>query len=219
MNMGGGLVDGDAVDIEIDVLADATACFSTLSTSKVYKGSAGQSIHARIASGGLLVWAPEPTVCFEAARFSQDVCIEMAEGASLLWVEGLLAGRVESGERYAFHCVTTSMRVESKGLPIFIDALRLSRDDGELEPRFRRFSATGMIVCVGPRALPLAASWFEPSLSPAAASNRLAVSRLSSGDALARVLAVDAQSLARELGRLTADLCEVLGDDPAARKW
>ena len=70
---GGGLVDGDAVAIDVNVAAGATAFVSTQASTKVYRSFRGArtATVARIGAGGLLVLAPDPVVCDAGARYRQ----------------------------------------------------------------------------------------------------------------------------------------------------
>src|SRR5262245_38222153 len=70
---GGGLVDGDCVEIDIEVGAGAAAYFSTQASTKVYRSERGAvtGLRAAVAAGGLLIVMPDPVVCFAASRYVQ----------------------------------------------------------------------------------------------------------------------------------------------------
>ena len=59
---GGGLVDGDALRIDIDVERGAIAVISTQASTKVYRSphGASQQLRADVADDALLVLAPDP---------------------------------------------------------------------------------------------------------------------------------------------------------------
>src|SRR5262245_41650827 len=63
---GGGLVDRDALHLDLDVGPHAAALLATQAATKVYRSPHGTSMTmtARVADHGLLVVAPDPVVCF-----------------------------------------------------------------------------------------------------------------------------------------------------------
>src|SRR5512133_2101957 len=62
---GGGLVSGDAVELDLSIGAAATACLGTQAETKVYRdggGGGGARLHltASVGPGGLLALLPDP---------------------------------------------------------------------------------------------------------------------------------------------------------------
>ena len=101
VTFGGGLVDGDAIDTRIDVEAGATLVVFTQSSTKVFRGSARQSISARVA--GTLVLLPDPVAAFKDASYTQRVDVELAGDGRCLLLDGFTSGRAAYGERWAMN--------------------------------------------------------------------------------------------------------------------
>src|SRR4029078_11970610 len=111
---GGGLVDGDAIALDVTVGENAKAVIGTQAATKVYKCPAGedtQTLEARVARGGLLVVAPDPLVPFAGARYAQRATIRLEENARLAWLDVLACGRAARGERWAFSSYSSRTRV------------------------------------------------------------------------------------------------------------
>src|SRR5262249_51891808 len=105
-SLGGGLVDGDAIHLDVEVGPGACGLLGTQASTKVYRCPAGacrQETRARVAPEGLLVTIPDPIVCFAGARYGQSITVDLAPGASLVLVDTLTAGRSARGERWDFH--------------------------------------------------------------------------------------------------------------------
>jgi urease accessory protein len=150
-NFGGGLVGGDHIDLSLTVGPDAAALVATQASTKIYRSSRGssQSLDAEVGRNGLLVLLPDPVVCFAGASYRQDQRIRLDDGANLVLVDRLTAGRVEYGERWRFDEYASRILVWHGERLLLHDALRLTRREDELARRLDRFNCLTTIVLVG----------------------------------------------------------------------
>jgi len=65
------------------------------------------------------VW--DPLIPFAGARFDQQVAIQLAERARLLWSDASMAGRIAHGERWAFEQLSHSLTVTRLATPEYIE--------------------------------------------------------------------------------------------------
>lgn len=151
---GGGLVEGDRIELDVEVGAGARALLTTQASTKVFRSSTKQAanvLHARVRGGGLFASIPDPTVCFAGARFEQHIEVELAEDASACVVDVLHAGRVARGERWAMASYRNELSLtRSGGATLLRDALRLDPAHGSIAARMGRFDALATVVLVGP---------------------------------------------------------------------
>ncbi len=77
VTMGGGLLDGDAISLGVDVGAGAALVLTTQASTKVFRGTASQALSGQI--NGILVSVPEPVACFRDARYEQDTSLSLGE--------------------------------------------------------------------------------------------------------------------------------------------
>jgi urease accessory protein len=241
-NLGGGLVDGDRVDVDVDVGQDASALLGTQASTKIYRSPAGgpggwHRMSARVAPGGTLAIASDPIVCFAGARYEQAVEIELAPSASLWLLDGYSCGRSARGERWAFSRYASRTIVTRGGRRSIVDATRLDPGPGPLAERMGRFDIVLSLLVVGPRFAASRAAMLEshrdgPASSPLPHGELEGSVRLPSnetilvaaspldGDAcILRVAAERFEAASRALRSSFASLARVLGDDPFARKW
>ncbi len=125
---GGGLLGGDDIGLDIAVGAGARLLLTSQASTKVYRslgGTARWSVRATVAAGGILTALPEPVAPFAGARYRQDIAIDLAEDASLVWLDGLTAGRTARGERWAAEAIDLALTIRRAGRPLLIDRLRL----------------------------------------------------------------------------------------------
>lgn len=169
VTLGGGLVDGDSIDVDVTVEPGATLVLFTQATTKVFRGASRQSLRAQV--HGTLVWLPDPVACFRGARYTQDVDVTLHGEGSCVLLDGFTSGRAAFGDRWAFDALTTRTTISLANLgadrAIVRDALRLDVRDGDVSERMDRFEAMATLFVVGPRVRPL----FEPVMTPAHAED------------------------------------------------
>jgi urease accessory protein len=209
--LGGGLVDGDRLELEISVGPGARAFVSSQGPTRVFRSSRGASARtlARVAEGGALVLVPDPTACFGGASFAQSTEVQLAPGSSLALWDVLSAGR----ERWGFRRCQSSLRV----LPYLDERWILDPAHGPLEERMGRSGAIGTLLLAGPLFGAIAAGIREridagPALPGAAVIE--SASPLRDGALVVRVAAPTVQQLVQQLRRHLAALPSLLGDDP-----
>jgi urease accessory protein len=213
---GGGLVDGDALCLDLVVGAGAALYLTTQASTKIYPGTASQSLTADVGEQALLVALPDPVVPFAGARYRQRASLRLGATASLVWLESLTAGRVASGERWHADSYRSHLRVERGGLLLALDGLVLDPAHGKLAERLGRFDALATLLLVGPAAARLRQHVLDSGATDGPCL--VAPSPLADDVAVARLAATGAEALARALHALLLPLADLLGDDPLARK-
>jgi urease accessory protein len=223
---GGGLVAGDHMELDVEVGAGATALLATQAETKVYRSSGGaaatQVLRARVARGGTLAVMPDPVSPFSGARYRQEQRCVLEDGASLLLVDALVAGRTACGERWAFESYRSRTEIASGGNLILGEALSLQpRGGASLADRMGRYNAFAFAVVVGPAfstgASGLLDRWSRAPIEVGAPL--LSTVCPLAGGALLRAAAVSAEHLARFLRDALSFVAEPLGDDPFQRRW
>ena len=241
-SLGGGLLDGDRIDVDVDVGEGASALLGTQASTKIYRSPASgpgssQRLSARVAAGAVLTIVPDPVVCFAEARYEQTIDIELAPSASLWLVDGYSCGRSARGERWAFSRYASRTTIRRAGARAIVDATRLDPDHGSLAERMGRFDVVLSLLVVGPRFAHVreamlasargaafqesarGAAFQAPSPSPPTGVAVVSASPLADGACVIRVAAERFESASHALRSSFALLAGVLGDDPFARKW
>jgi urease accessory protein len=243
---GGGLVAGDTVSLAVNVGPAARALLSTQASTKVYRSegpSARQHLEARVDEGALLAVLPDPVVCFAGAVYAQRQRFDLAPGASLLFVDGLSAGRSARNERWRFASYRSVTEIHTGGRLLAREALVLEDEAagsmtagpgaGSIAARLGRFDALAFAVLLGPhleetaRAIVTRLAHLgarHDGLSPAATAafarrpSLLASASPIAGGAVIRVAAEHPEEIANFLRNLFETISTLLGDDPWARK-
>lgn len=215
--LGGGLVNGDSIDLNISAGKGSTSLVAAQSLGKVYEGPrpSRQRTHAIVEDAAWFAFIPDPVACFSGARFIQESSVQLSNDSNLVWLEGLVAGRVERGERWDFAGYKSTLRIERNGLRVVHEGLWLTPEHGDLRTRLGPLNALLTLVIIGPRTELLRAHTrqvlrsFIPNMSC-----------YEFGDALLVRWAATEPERALEVVRHACEpLADTLGDDPFARKW
>lgn len=165
VTFGGGLVDGDAIDVELVVEEGATLVVFTQSTTKAFRGRSQQTIRAEVR--GTLVLLPDPVACFASARYRQRIDVALHDEGSAIVLDGFTSGRAAFGERWAFSSLDMATTIRSKDRLLVRDAVCVDEADGPILPRFDRFEAMSTVIAIGPRVRPLVTSVLADSVARA----------------------------------------------------
>jgi len=145
--LGGGLLDGDRIALDIEVGERALALVSSQGPTRVFRGACASETRARVAASGALMLLPDPYACFRGARFAQSTHVELEPGASLLFWDVLSAGR----DRWDFASCRTALSVRRGGRALIDEAWLLDQAHGAVQARLGRFGALATLLAAGPR--------------------------------------------------------------------
>lgn len=222
-SLGGGLVDGDRLSVDLDVAPGASALLSSQGSTRVYRSPRGcrNELSARVGEDALLALVPDPTTCFAGARYTQVQDIHLASSASLIVMDLLTAGRSAYGERWAFGSFSSTLRVRRDGRALVDERWLLDPAQGLLPSRLGRFEALGTVLLVGPALAAareaLVAQVGALPITPRAALVR-AASPLGPDVLVLRAASTSPEQLLRTAREWLSFLPALLGDDPWTRR-
>ncbi len=220
--LGGGLVGGDAIALDVDVASGATAFLGTQSSTKVFRSEreTSQSLRANVGDDAALLVVPDPVTCFAGARYTQTTEVTLGERSTLVLVDVATCGRAARGERWDFERYASRMQVERGGRVVAIDSLLLDSAHGDLRARLHRFDAFATILAVGPRAAEIRASLLATSSTSEHDAASFGFARALSDDAtFARFATTSVEIAIKTVRGHLVSIGRLLGDDPFARRW
>ncbi len=101
INTAGGITGGDRYSIDLDVGAGAVVTMTSQAAEKIYRSSGGEGrvqVTAKVEPQARLDWLPQETILFESARLRRHLQVEMSDDATVLLLESVVLGRLQSGE-------------------------------------------------------------------------------------------------------------------------
>lgn len=196
----GGLVGGDALEVDVSVSAGAAALVTTQAAEKIYR-SGGATCDIRIgldvAADGWLEWLPNETIVFDRARLRRKTSVSLATSARLLAGEILVFGRRAHGEQFVAGAIHDAWEIRRDGRLIWTDAFRLADDVGAIRASpagLDGAAAAATIVCASADARPLTALVRAHAQRAASADLRIGATQIGA-TLLVRLLGRDARTL------------------------
>lgn len=222
-SFGGGLVDGDAITLSVEVKPGACAFVSTQGATRAYRSRAGVSneVRASVGADALLAMVPDPVSPFAGARLRQSAEVELDARGSVVLVDVINAGRVAMGERWAFDQARSRVALRRDGRVLADETLLLDPAAGRLCDRLRPFEAFATVVMAGPRVAKFAqAAAAQIGSGPREKRPSLlqAASPIADGAWWFRLASNRADPLRLRMLELLSFLPSLLGDDPFARR-
>jgi len=236
LSFGGGLVCEDFIRIQLAVEPRARVVFTTQASTKVYRmkragvSETKQFLNASVASDAMLLVLPDPVVCFADARYRQHQVLDLAQSASLLFVDTVTCGRMANGEVWDFESYTSHLFVRREHQLIWRESLELSNLGEGLSVRERMadYKASTTVLIIGPRMAPAAesvlrtVSQMEIGRKMSAPQLLMSASQLEGVEdpaVVLRMAAYTTMQLEDGLRQLLASpLRDILGEDPFERK-
>jgi urease accessory protein len=221
---GGGLVDGDAVSLEIAVGRGASAFISTQASTKVYRSCRGTEsrVRAQVEADGLLVLAPDPVACFAGSRYRQRQTISVDPRGGLVLVDWLTSGRRAAGERWLFDEYVAHTEIVVGTRCALHDTLALRAAHGDLPARAGRFDVLALVVIAGaPLDDAARAVLARVEQTPVArrADAVMAAAPLRTGGCAVRLAGRSVEQVGAVIERVLEFVPVLLGDNPWSRKW
>jgi urease accessory protein len=154
-NVSGGILGGDRLSLDATLSSSAQAQISSVGATRVYRSRgegmpACQTTQLCVGKDALLEYLPDAVIPFAHSRFEQKTQIHLAEGAGLIWWETLAAGRIASGECFAFDYLSVETSIFAGGRPVALERYSLQPQSHKLScpARFGRYLYSSTIyVC------------------------------------------------------------------------
>ncbi len=226
-SLGGGLLGGDCIHVDLHVQQGARAYVTTQASTKIFKsggcGEVRQSLNVHMAPDAAILFAPDPVVCFAHADYQQEQNFYLHAASSLLAVDWFTSGRWQCGERWKFARYLSRQSVFINAAPILIDALELDNTMSNISNTigFHAVNALATVICLGPRftraARVLLQRLHDMPIEPKD-SVIFGISELADGFLL-RVAGDSTENVGRFLQRELAQAAAVMGVELWLRKW
>lgn len=132
VNPTAGILAGDRLESEISVAPDAALLVTTPSASRVFQmrdGRAECRQRFSVSAGGWLEVMPEPLVPHRGSHYRQQTIVAAESGASLLFVDQLMPGRIAHGEAWSWSRLQLELTVELDGELILRERFDHRADD------------------------------------------------------------------------------------------
>jgi urease accessory protein len=120
----GGVVGGDALEIDVTVRAGARSLITTPASGKFYRSGgavATQHIGLRAEAGALLEWLPQDTIVFNGARVESRTRVDLSGDARFIGWDVVCLGRPASGETFTSGRLRQRIELWRDGVPLYLE--------------------------------------------------------------------------------------------------
>ncbi len=130
-NYGGGMLQGDSVELHVQVKTKARLGVTTQGASRIYTQRVPNlcqaTLHARVDPDALLVWAPDPCALFRSSSFQQTQHFKIDPTSSVALIDWFSSGRYRNGEHWAFDQLSsrTCLTFAGEEIPFLQDAIHM----------------------------------------------------------------------------------------------
>jgi urease accessory protein len=164
---GGGVLQGDRLEIDLTIEAGAQLNVATTSSTRIYAMPQGEAVMKAcidVAPGGYGEFVPDPFIPYAGSRFTSQARHVVAEGGALLLAEVVGPGRQARGESLAYEFFKSETEVRRPdGRLLFRDTTCLfPADDLSSVGLLARWSALGALYAISDG---LDASIFESTMA------------------------------------------------------
>jgi len=210
-NVSGGVLAGDSLHLSIDAAPSARVQVTSIGASRIYRRgpdrpAACVSTSIRIGDGALLEYLPDVIIPFAGSRFRQSTSVSLASNAGFIGWEMIAAGRIASGEVFAFDSFHSECSVRSDIRPLALERYTLIPAERSAQSIARwgrfRYTATLYICHTGvaqPRWRDLESKLNELAFAETSISVRWGVSTLTAHGVVVRGLALEAHQITEGL--------------------
>jgi len=136
-NYGGGYVQGDQINIKINIKENAKCYMSTQANTRIYRSQNGkgssQIVHGMIEANGIAILLPDPVVPHSGSRFKQSQIWDLEKSSSLILVETLHPGRMGIGEEFSYGYFSSDLSIRVGQKLIVKDHYVFEPDKSRLE--------------------------------------------------------------------------------------
>lgn len=210
-NVSGGILSGDSLHLSIEAGADTRVQVTSVSATRIYRHRPGRALarlstSIRVGEGAMVEYLPDAVIPFAGSRLHQSMAVSLGPNAGFIGWETVAAGRIASGEEFAFDFLHSEYSICSDTRPLALErfSLRPSVRDPRSVARWGRFRYTAaMYVChtgVAPsRWNDIESRLNELAFPRTSHAARWAVSTLVAGGLVIRGLALEAHQIAAGL--------------------
>jgi len=206
-NVSGGIVSGDSLRLFMEAGTSTRVQVTSVGATRIYRQRPGREVarlstSIRVGDGAMLEYLPDVIIPFSGSRFSQSTAVSLGPNAGFIGWETVAAGRIASGEEFAFDFFHSECSVSSGARPLALERYSLmpSARDPRSVARWGRFRySTTLYVChtgvAQPRWLDLESRLNDLAFRHTSHAERWGVSALVAGGLVIRGLALEAHRI------------------------
>lgn len=137
MQLGGGIVEGERYNINVELKENVRAIVTTQAASKVYKCENSyesfQETTLKLEENSILEYITDPVILYKDAVYRQENNIYMTKSSTLIYTDGITSGWSPDKKRFQYEKAKLKTNIYMDGIPVLLDNMLINPREDDID--------------------------------------------------------------------------------------
>lgn len=137
MQLGGGIVEGERYNINVELKENVRAIVTTQAASKVYKCENSyesfQETTLKLEENSILEYITDPVILYKDAVYRQENNIYMTKSSTLIYTDGITSGWSPDKKRFQYEKAKLKTNIYMDGVPVLLDNMLINPRENDID--------------------------------------------------------------------------------------
>ena len=137
MQLGGGIVEGEKYNINVELKENVRAIVTTQAASKVYKCENSyesfQETTLKLEENSILEYITDPVILYKDAVYRQENNIYMTKSSTLIYTDGITSGWSPDKKRFQYEKAKLKTNIYMDGVPVLLDNMLINPREDDID--------------------------------------------------------------------------------------
>ena len=137
MQLGGGIVEGEKYNINVELKENVRAIVTTQAASKVYKCENSyesfQETTLKLEENSILEYITDPVILYKDAVYRQENNIYMTKSSTLIYTDGITSGWSPDKKRFQYEKAKLKTNIYMDGVPVLLDNMLINPSEDDID--------------------------------------------------------------------------------------
>ncbi len=137
MQLGGGIVEGERYNINVELKENVRAIVTTQAASKVYKCENSyesfQETTLKLEENSILEYITDPVILYKNAVYRQENNIYMTKSSTLIYTDGITSGWSPDKKRFQYEKAKLKTNIYMDGVPVLLDNMLINPREDDID--------------------------------------------------------------------------------------
>lgn len=137
MQLGGGIVEGERYNINVELKENVRAIVTTQAASKVYKCENSyesfQETTLKLEENSILEYITDPVILYKDAVYRQENNIYMTKSSTLIYTDGITSGWSPDKKRFQYEKAKLKTNIYMDGVPVLLDNMLIDPREDDID--------------------------------------------------------------------------------------
>ena len=137
MQLGGGIVEGERYNINVELKENVRAIVTTQAASKVYKCENSyesfQETTLKLEENSILEYITDPVILYKDAVYRQENNIYMTKSSTLIYTDGITSGWSPDKKRFQYEKAKLKTNIYMDGVPVLLDNMLINTREDDID--------------------------------------------------------------------------------------